>query len=299
MEKAGALLDGPSYYDLDVGETVAIGPVQITLADTAYDGPDGEGGTASCGSIVMKLNGEPERLLLGTYCRKNSSLVGAEMIRRYNTEPYRRERQNQCWKLFHDARILVSTTGYLIRRKHYAFPVAASDFEWSRASNYLTKYSGAPPWAEPTHSGLDVHLPVGLPVVACRAGTVLFVGPYKEDDEDGSPGLGLIIHGTDNVLYGYWHLSTAEVITGEETEKGQLLGHSGNSGFEKHLDWSPHLHFEMALLQRPEIGYRMTRARDYDEHLRYLWVPEGGILINPFPYLCDWYSNSRGAWAVG
>lgn len=295
MEKAGTLLGGPSYYDLDVGETVTMRSLQIALADTAYEGPDGEGATASCGSIVVKLNQSLETLVLGTHCRKNGWLIGAEMIRCYNTEPYRLDRQNRCWKLFHDARILVSATGYLTRTADYAFPVAAPDFEWLGSSNYLTKDSGAYYWGEPTHTGLDIDLPVGLSVVACCAGSVLFVGPYKQDDEEGSPGLGIIIHGNDNVLYGYWHMSEAKVISRETVEKGRLLGYSGNSGFEKRPDWPPHLHFEMALLQRPEKGYQMTRGRDYDEHLRYLWVPEGGTFINPFPYLSEWYSSSRGA----
>ena len=295
MEKAATLDDGPSYYDLDVGKVAAIGSLRVALADTVYDGPDGEGGTASCGSIVLKLDDALQTLALGTHCRIKALLLGAEMIRCYNTEPYRLERQNQCWKLFHDARIFVSKTGYLTRAKDYTFPVAASDFEWSGASNYLTKYSGAYQWGEPTHAGLDIDLPVGLPVVACRAGSVLFVGAYKKEDEDGSSGLGIMVHGDDNVLYGYWHLSAAEVISGEAVEKGRLLGYSGNSGFEKRHDWRPHLHFEMALLQRPETRYHMTRGRDYDEHLRDRWVPEGAVFINPYPYLSEWYRRSGGA----
>ncbi len=294
MEKVGTVADGPSYYDFDIGETVTVGSVQIALADTAYEGPDGKGGTASCGSIVVKLNGSVERLALGTHCRKDGSLIGAEMIRCYNTEPYRLDRQNQCWKLFHDARILVSETGYLTRPEQYTFPIAASDFEWPRTSNFLTKYSGAHRWGEPTHAGLDIEVPVGRPVAACCAGCVLFVGPYKREDENGSPGLGIIIQGTDGILYGYWHMSKGEVASGEDVEKGRLLGYSGNSGFEKRPDWPPHLHFEMALLRPPGSRYQMRRGRDYDEHLRYLWVPEDGILINPFPYLSEWYSNSRG-----
>jgi murein DD-endopeptidase MepM/ murein hydrolase activator NlpD len=217
------------------------------------------------------------------------------MVRCYNTEPYRRQRQDECWKLFLDARLLVSTAGCLTVGTGYVFPIAAADFQWCGASNYLTKYSGGYEWGEPTHCGLDIELPIGSPVVSCCAGTVVFVGPYKDEDETGSPGLGAIVHGEDNVVYGYWHLSTCDVGAGEAISEGRLLGSSGNSGIERIDSMRPHLHIEMALLQGPRTEYERKRGRDYDAHLKPLWVPEGGFLINPAPYLREWYAGSRRA----
>jgi len=148
-------------------------------------------------------------------------------------------------------------------------------------------------WGEPTHAGIDIQAPIGTRVTSSSRGQVVFVGPYKKEDRDGSPGLGLIALGSGNVLYGYWHLSAVEVSDGEYVTVGQTLGYSGNSGFEGHPDWAPHLHFEMWLLTHRRRKFRLLRGVDYDDHLKYLWVPAGGMCINPFPYLREWYDDQR------
>jgi len=45
----------------------------------------------------------------------------------------------------------------------------------------------------------------------------------------------------------------------------------------------------MWLLAGDIKNFKILKGRYYNEHLKYLWVPEGGICINPFPYLCEWY----------
>ncbi len=290
MKEIRTFKDGPYYYDLNIGDRIAINSQAIELVDTFFTGPEGKGATASDGTIVLKVNEVQKDIILGSQISSMTLRIGAEMIRCFNTEPYRLKRQNKCWKLFHDARIFVSLKARLTIPKFYRFPLDLQNC-WSRTSNYLTKYSGYYKWGEPTHPGVDIEVPIGITVISCCTGIVAFVGPYKEEDKDGSGGLGVIVLGDDNIIYGYWHLSATEVTLGERVRTGQLLGYSGNSGFEGHPDWPPHLHFEMWLLTGDVGEFQITEGRDYDRHLKYLWVPEGGICINPFPYLCEWYDN--------
>ncbi len=293
MKEITTFKNGPCYYDLNIGERITVNSQVIELVDTSFTGPEGKGAMASDGMIVLEVNGVQKNLVLGSHISNMTLRIGAEMIRSFNARPYRLKRQNECWKLFHDARIFISLTPHLTSLKHYRFPLRLQNWDWSRESNHLTKYSGVYKWGEPTHIGVDINVPIGAPVISCQAGIVGFIGLYKEEDKDGSGGLGILVIGDDNVVYGYWHLSATEVIIGKRVRGGQLLGYSGNSGFEGHLDWQPHLHFEMWLLTDNIGKFQIREGRDYDDHLKHLWVPEGGICINPFPYLCGWYDNDQ------
>ncbi len=294
MRKIETFGDGPCYCDFDIGERITVNSRAIELVDIAFTGPEGKGARASDGMIVLKVDGVRKNLILGSHVSSMTLRIGAEMIRSFNTEPYRLKRQNECWKLFHDARIFISSRPHLTPPKSYRLPLDLQSWRWSRESNHLTKYSGVYKWGEPTHVGIDIDVPMGSAVICCQAGTVGFTGPYKEKDEDGSGGLGILVIGDDNVVYGYWHLAATEVVMGKRVRTGELLGWSGNSGFEGHPDWPPHLHFEMWLLTGDTEKFQILQGRDYDKHLKYLWVPEGGICINPFPYLCEWYDNDYG-----
>ncbi len=85
------------------------------------------------------------------------------------------------------------------------------------------------------HTGVDIATRYGSPVVAARAGVVLFVG-WKS----GYGRLVVLDHGA-GLQTTYSHLSVALVNPGEEVEPGQVIGRIGNSG------WStgPHLFFEV------------------------------------------------------
>ncbi len=88
------------------------------------------------------------------------------------------------------------------------------------------------------HSGIDFGIPVGTPVKAAEAGYVAktavntrWYGTYT-----------MIIH-NNNLATLYAHLSGLSVSPDQYVTQGQVIGHSGNTGFST----GPHLHFEIRL----------------------------------------------------
>jgi hypothetical protein len=86
-----------------------------------------------------------------------------------------------------------------------------------------------------THKGQDYAVPVGTPVEAVMAGTVI--------DERLSSDYGTYVqidHGNGyQTIYG--HLSSKSVYIGDQVKSGQIIGKSGDTG---NVD-GPHLHFEV------------------------------------------------------
>jgi murein DD-endopeptidase MepM/ murein hydrolase activator NlpD len=86
------------------------------------------------------------------------------------------------------------------------------------------------------HSGLDLGIAKGTPVMAAEAGYVAKVAL-------GTKWYGnyiMIIHG-GNITTLYGHLNSVNVTQDQYVTKGQIIGASGNTGFSS----GPHLHFEV------------------------------------------------------
>ena len=87
------------------------------------------------------------------------------------------------------------------------------------------------------HGGTDIGGPEGAPVAAANHGTVVLArqmalrGNYVVIDHGGG------------VLSGYGHLSQFAVAEGQTVERGQTIGHIGNTG----LSTGAHLHWEIAI----------------------------------------------------
>lgn len=111
----------------------------------------------------------------------------------------------------------------------------------------ITQYFGNTPFstANPQvyngrgHNAIDIASPIGTPVYAALAGTVLDTG-----DTDVVPGCYsfgkwvMIIHGNGlSTLYS--HLSDIDVVKGQQVSTKQLIGLSGMTGYAT----GPHLHF--------------------------------------------------------
>src|SRR5690625_3501379 len=87
------------------------------------------------------------------------------------------------------------------------------------------------------HAGIDFAVPVGTPIVAALAGTVLRAA---WNAVTGRTGMGILLGhpGGRNTYYG--HLSRFMVSPGDQVAQGQVIGLSGNTG----RSTGPHLHFE-------------------------------------------------------
>jgi len=85
------------------------------------------------------------------------------------------------------------------------------------------------------HSGLDIAGSIGDPVGAAEAGTVTFVG-YS-----GNYGRMVEIDHGGGLTTRYAHLSGYNVKTGQQVQRGAIIGYVGVSG----RSTGPHLHFEV------------------------------------------------------
>lgn len=88
---------------------------------------------------------------------------------------------------------------------------------------------------EEAHPGVDVAVPIGVPVRASGGGTVLQAG------EDPEYGTFVLVEHPEGYQSKYGHLSRTTVAAGQMVEAGVVIGLSGNTGRSS----APHLHFEI------------------------------------------------------
>ncbi|MFK0046711.1 M23 family metallopeptidase [Streptomyces sp. NPDC090741] len=90
------------------------------------------------------------------------------------------------------------------------------------------------------HSGQDFACPVGTPVKAASAGTIVKAGPNGGGDGP-AYGNAIVIKHANNTYSQYAHLSKIQVRIGQKITKGSQIALSGNTGNSS----GPHLHFEI------------------------------------------------------
>ncbi|MFI0929414.1 M23 family metallopeptidase [Streptomyces sp. NPDC021012] len=98
---------------------------------------------------------------------------------------------------------------------------------------------GGAMWAH-KHSGQDFAVPVGTPVHAAAAGTVVKAGPNGGGDGP-AYGNAIVIKHANGTYSQYAHLSLIQVHIGQTVGAGQQIALSGNTGNSS----GPHLHFEI------------------------------------------------------
>ncbi|HUV42291.1 MAG TPA: peptidoglycan DD-metalloendopeptidase family protein [Patescibacteria group bacterium] len=105
------------------------------------------------------------------------------------------------------------------------------------------KFGDAPEWylkrAGYPHNGLDFAMPEGTPILACDDGKITYADNIPDSD-----GIGINI-GHDWGLSQYWHLRLLSATLGQVVKRGEMIGHSGRTGWAT----GPHLHFGT---KRPE-----------------------------------------------
>ncbi|MFF7726547.1 M23 family metallopeptidase [Streptomyces sp. NPDC008001] len=94
-------------------------------------------------------------------------------------------------------------------------------------------------WAH-KHSGQDLVVGTGTPVMSVHGGTVVKAGPNGGGDGP-AYGNAIVIKHADNTYSQYAHLSQVKVSVGQTVTTGQEIGLSGSTGNSS----GPHLHFEI------------------------------------------------------
>ncbi|MFD5575342.1 M23 family metallopeptidase [Streptomyces cadmiisoli] len=90
------------------------------------------------------------------------------------------------------------------------------------------------------HSGQDFAVPVGTPVKAAAAGTVVKAGPNGGGDGP-AYGNAIVIKHANNTYSQYAHLSKIQIKIGQKVKASQRIALSGNTGNST----GAHLHFEI------------------------------------------------------
>ncbi|WP_051874706.1 M23 family metallopeptidase [Streptomyces exfoliatus] len=109
------------------------------------------------------------------------------------------------------------------------------------------------------HSGQDFAVPVGTPVKAAGAGTVVKAGPNGGGDGP-AYGNAIVVKHTNGTYSQYAHLSKIKVHVGQKVGAGQQIALSGNTGNSS----GPHLHFEIRTT--PNYGSSVNPAAFLRSH---------------------------------
>lgn len=94
------------------------------------------------------------------------------------------------------------------------------------------------------YSGVDLGAPVGTPIYAAAAGSVI---TSKEGGWNGGYGSMIIISHSNGTQTLYSHLSENAVAAGQKVAKGELIGYMGSTG----KSTGSHLHFEVRGAKNP------------------------------------------------
>ncbi|MEU2119769.1 M23 family metallopeptidase [Streptomyces sp. NPDC016459] len=117
---------------------------------------------------------------------------------------------------------------------------------------------GGAMWAQ-KHSGQDFAVPVGTPVKAAGAGTVVKAGPNGGGDGP-AYGNAIVVKHANGTYSQYAHLSKLKAHVGQKVAAGQQIALSGNTGNSS----GPHLHFEIRTT--PNYGSSVNPAAFLRSH---------------------------------
>jgi len=136
----------------------------------------------------------------------------------------------------------------LSEHDHFYFtrPLGADTVNWPLSSY---RYGDTNFDRNKPHTGVDIVVPEGTPVMAAGPGTVIWAefGLFMGGKDRNDPyGLAIAIQhdfGYDGepLISVYAHLSKSKVVKGQHVEAGEVIALSGNTG----QTTAPHLHFEI------------------------------------------------------
>lgn len=112
-----------------------------------------------------------------------------------------------------------------------AAPASSAGCVWPAQGSVTSEFGSR--WGR-LHAGLDLAGPIGTPIWATKAGSVVVAG-----SQSGYGNTVVLDHG-DGMTTLYGHQSRLAVSVGQSVSQGQLIGYIGNTG----RSTGPHLHFE-------------------------------------------------------
>ncbi|MGI8994527.1 MAG: M23 family metallopeptidase [Nocardioidaceae bacterium] len=123
--------------------------------------------------------------------------------------------------------------------ENYAKELSSNEWVFPTTGFHISTWFGeaGPYWASGYHTGIDFATAYGTPTVAVTNATVVqtgWDGPYGNQ-------VRLRLENGDEVWYN--HLSSIDVLTGQQVVKGQQVGRVGETGNA----YGAHLHFEYRL----------------------------------------------------
>jgi hypothetical protein len=192
---------------------------------------------------------------------------------------------------------------------YFARPIAADEVNWPL---WDYRYGGTF-FEDIIHTGIDIVVDKGTPVLAAGSGKVTWAGYglYRGVEDTSDPyGLAVAIHHdfgyAGQSLYTiYAHLDRVDVVVGQYVEVGESLGLSGDTG---HVT-GPHLHFEVRLgeagfftTRNPELwlappqgwGVLAGRISDSNGHLR----PGQVVIVHSISSGQNWLAKTYGGEAA-
>jgi murein DD-endopeptidase MepM/ murein hydrolase activator NlpD len=139
---------------------------------------------------------------------------------------------------------------------YFARPIAADQVNWPLADY---RYGGVF-FENSVHTGVDIPVPIGTPVLASGSGKVTWAGYglyYGYEELNDPYGLAVAIkhdfgHQGETLYTVYGHMDQIDVVQGQQVQAGQLLGSSGETGNVT----GPHLHFEVRIGKNNFFGSR-------------------------------------------
>jgi murein DD-endopeptidase MepM/ murein hydrolase activator NlpD len=120
-------------------------------------------------------------------------------------------------------------------------PPSIAPLRWPLAAPRLTSRFGKR-WGR-DHEGIDMAAPIGTPVLAAAAGTVIYAG-----DQVRGYGNMIVLRHSDELVTVYAHNSVLRVRIGESVPAGQQIAKVGDTG----RSTAPHLHFEVRRKEIPQ-----------------------------------------------
>ncbi len=253
-------------------------------------------------SATVRIAGAATEIPLGHFTRRQQAnppddvvnmvkieglRIGADITRRYMSGT---KYSLSLLNLKKDARVFIGPADKpLSLPGKYAFPVP--DYEWNFGEHWLQ------PVIYGWHLGIDIDAEDGHPLTAVTDGSILdirhFDAAYQDEDYWGN---GLAFLGDDRRLYIYMHWDSLAkgLSVGSRVSAGEIIGQMGRSGFDS-MPIGTHLHFEIMILRHPE---KFRFAFELEPEVlptpnRILPPETEGFVVNPYPYLVEWYLNSQ------